>query len=89
MQPERLDTFMAAWQQSLTSAVATHPEEYCYRVAEVPAVIAKLRASLESKPPVKYLPVNHDGRGCRGACKIVGIKHTVKAIIGYLNGTSA
>ena len=78
MNQEKLNKFMEAYEKALTEAVMNYNEEYRYPVEDVPRVAAKMRIAIENGT------YHHVGRGFKGACKALGIKHTYKAINAYL-----
>lgn len=77
----KLDAFMQQYAQALHKAVTEHNAEYGYPVEHVPAVVAKMKAA------IVLGSYSHDGRGFKGACKALGIKHTRKAIEEYIERT--
>lgn len=78
MNQEKLDKFMEAYEKALTEAVMNYNEEYRYPVSDVPRVVSKMKVAIENGT------YNSAGRGFKGACKALGIKHTYKAINAYL-----
>lgn len=77
MDASNLDRFMEARERELAAAVGAHPEEYAYGPAAVPEVASRMRAAIERGT------FNHEGRGFRGACRSLGIRHTRGAILRY------
>jgi hypothetical protein len=80
MNTQRFTALSKAYVEALTKAVKEHPEEY---TPNVPAdkVGQKMLAAISTKG---IGGVNIDGRGFRGAAKILGIKNTYKAWNVYL-----
>lgn len=78
-----LDRFMKAYESALISAVQGHPDEYAFPPSRVPEVAARMRAAIERGT------YSHDGRGFRGACKALGIRHTRKAIHAFIDGAAS
>lgn len=76
--PKALDSLMVAYLPALMDAVINYPNEYGFPPEKVPLVADKMRAAFERGS------YNHDGRAIRAACKVIGIKHTRKAIEEYL-----
>lgn len=76
----RLPDFILVYTQELTRAVADHPAEYGFPVANVPTVVEKMRAAIEVGS------FNHDGRAFKATCKRLGIKYTRRAINDYVRG---
>jgi hypothetical protein len=94
MNPAKLAQFRAEYEKQLDIAVRNHPEEYPWaetmtvhgNVAHntqpaktVHEVADKMMAAIE------YGSYNHDGRAFKETCKVLGIKHTRKAINEFLN----
>lgn len=75
---QALDRFMAEYEPALYNAVRKHPEEYGFPLESVPIVAARMRTAFERGS------YNHEGSGIKAACKALGIKHTRKAIEGFL-----
>ena len=88
---ERFAAFGVAYRAGLLAAVteaqaSPNPDKgYAYSPADAPKVADRMLAAIEKGGPGS---VNLDGGGFRRACKALGIKHTRKAIIAYLNGES-
>lgn len=75
-----IDRFMAAYEPALYEALQKHPEDYAYGPADVPGFLPVWRKRiLEGN-------FNHHGHAMKGACKRLGIKHTLKAIKAFLAG---
>lgn len=85
MNQEKFALFSAAYKKGLEEAVAAKPEAYFTqgatpeKYAEV--VSARMLASIGGG---KHFGVNYEGGGFKRACKALGIKHTRKAILEYL-----
>ncbi|MEN6367754.1 MAG: hypothetical protein ABFC88_13160 [Thermoguttaceae bacterium] len=78
MNKAKLDVFMATYIPCLREAVTFHPDDYCYRVEDVPRVANLMRAAIEDGT------YSHDGRAMRMTCRILGINHSRKAIAEFL-----
>lgn len=80
----KLETFMAAYRVALLDAMTRYPAEYGVetRVAEIPA-LAETTAN-KMAGALATGSYNHDGRGFKGACKALGLRHTRTAIDAYL-----
>jgi hypothetical protein len=89
--PDRFSAFSTAYRIGLTAAVVANPDDYTPNMVAsvtggsvsfggVPAVHAKMMEALKTGS------FNHDGKGFKNACKAVGIKHTRRAILGFLKG---
>lgn len=76
---KNLQAFMDIYRAALADAVAKHPDEYAWPLADVPVVAARMEAAIVRGS------YNHDGRAFKATCKALGIKHTRKAIGEYLN----
>lgn len=85
MNQEKFKTFSEAYRVGLEKAVTAKPEDYFtqgatpQKYAEV--VSARMMGNIAAG---KHFSNNYDGPGFRNACKAVGIKHTRKAILEYL-----
>lgn len=66
--------FFEAYRRNLERAVIEHPDEYCWPVANVPIVAAKMEAAFERGSYSK------DGFAFKATCKEMGIPHTYTAI---------
>lgn len=80
MNAENFNKFAVAYEEGLTQAVKTKPEEYYYPVEEVPKVVEKMMKAIREEPKM----VNYNGSGFKLTCKKLGIKNTRKAILEYL-----
>ena len=80
LNPKRYQQFGHAYLDGLTLAHRTHPEDYGFPAAEVPIVVNRMLNVIASKP----MGVNYDGQGLKNTCKMLGIKHTRKAILAFL-----
>lgn len=78
MNQEKLNNFMVEYEKALTEAVMNYNEEYRYPVSDVPQVVSKMKIAIVNNT------YSAAGRGFKGACKALGIKHTYKAINAYL-----
>lgn len=85
MNQDKFQKFSEAYRMGLQEAVAKDPEKYWTKgaTAEEYAKVVSARM-LESIGGGKHFQVNYEGGGFRRACKTVGIKHTRKAILAYL-----
>ena len=73
-----LIAFKDAYRDGLYQAFQSHPQDYGFAPEALPFVAAKMTEAIESGS------CNHDGRGFKNACKIVGIKHTRTAIEAFI-----
>lgn len=80
MNTERLSTWNATYGEMLNKAIREHPEKYSYGPEDVAPVVAKMQHAFSDGT------FNHDGYAIKLTCKAVGIKHTRKAILAFLNG---
>jgi hypothetical protein len=62
----------------LTEAHAKYPDNYRWPVENIPEVHARMMEAIKSGT------YNHNSQGFRLTCKILGIKHTRKAIKEFL-----
>lgn len=76
------ERFFEVYARKLAEAVTRKPADYAYGAAQVPVVIAKMRAAWERGS------ANKDGEACRATCKELGIKHTYTAIRAFLAGAA-
>jgi hypothetical protein len=85
MNQEKFKTFSEAYRVGLQEAVAKDPEKY-FTQGATPEKYAEVVSArmLESIGGGKHFGVNYEGGGFRRACKALGIKHTRKAILEYL-----
>jgi hypothetical protein len=74
-----LNRFMEVYERRLTEAVQKHPEEYFYKVEQVPAVVAKMRAAVVAGS------FNKAGYAFRNTCKELGIAYTYTAIKTFIS----
>jgi hypothetical protein len=72
------EQFFETYTKELTDAVQDHPEEYRYGIEAVPAVVEKIRDAFESRS------FNKDSRAIKSTCRLLGIKHTYKAISEFI-----
>lgn len=85
MNQEKFALFSNAYRKGLEGAVTEDPDKYFMqnttpeKYAEV--VSARMLASISGG---RHLGVIYEGGGFRRACKTLGIKHTRKAILEYL-----
>ncbi len=88
MNQDKFTLFSEAYRVGLQEAVTKNPDDYFMqgvtpeKYAEV--VSARMLASIGGG---KHFGVNYEGGGFRRACKALGIKHTRKAILAYLEIT--
>jgi hypothetical protein len=80
---KNLDRFMEAYARELQVAVEAHPEMFAYGSADVPVVLARMRAA------VVRGSFSHDGLAFRNTCKALGIKLTRRAIVSFLAGDAS
>lgn len=78
MNPDRLNTFAAAYERNLSKAVADHPEEYGFPPSHVPTVAARMKNAFGEGS------YNKDGRAVKATCKELGIPYTYTGINAYL-----
>ena len=83
MNAERFALFSAAYHEGLRAAVEANPEDYDYGPEGAPVVVARIMATISAQG---INAVSVLGGGFRRACKALGIKHTRKAIVAYLDG---
>lgn len=85
MNQDKFETFSKAYREGLEGAVTANPQDYFMQGStptEYAEVVSKrMMANISSG---KHLMNNYDSPGFRLACKKVGIKHTRKAILAYL-----
>lgn len=73
-----LEEFGRVYSIELLQAVIDHPEEYSWPIENVPQVATKmLTAILQNN-------FNKESRAIKATCKLLGIKHTYKAIDAYI-----
>ena len=78
--PVKLAIFAEAYRAGLAAAVAEAPDAYAYGAADAPKVALKMMRTIAAQP----MGVNYDGGGFRRAARALGIKHTRKAILEFL-----
>lgn len=78
--PRNLAIWVDTYEKELLNAVRNHPEKFAYGEQQVPAVAKRMAAAFQSGS------FNHDGLAIKNACRVLGIKHTRKAINEFLNG---
>ena len=85
MNQEKFALFSEAYRKGLQEAVAAKPEDY-FTQGATPEVYAETvsKRMLDHIGGGKHFGVNYEGGGFRRACKTLGIKHTRKAILAYL-----
>ncbi len=78
--------FANAYREGLKLAVETHPSDYGWAATGNPLEIQERVDVVSAKmlAAVEFGEYNHDGRGFKNACKIVGIKHTRSAIEAFI-----
>lgn len=88
MNQEKFEAFSQAYRAGLEAAVTAKPEDYVAGKA-TPAEYAEVvsKRMLASIGGGKHFGVNYDGGGFRRACKALGIPHTRKAILAFLEIT--
>jgi hypothetical protein len=74
-----METFMVEYAKQLEKAVREHPEEYLWPIEHVPEVVARMREA------IKTGTYNKDSGAFKQTCKVLGIKHTYKAIAAFIN----
>lgn len=75
----KAEVFITTYEHMLIRAVINHPDEYAYDVDKVPEVIERMA------PKFATGGFNKDSRAIIATCKELGIKHTYKAIMEYVN----
>lgn len=85
MNQDKFKTFSEAYRKGLEKAVTAKPEDYFMQGA-TPEHYAKVVSDrmMGNIAAGKHFSNNYDSPGFRNACKTVGIKHTRKAILEYL-----
>lgn len=68
------DRFVEVYTEELTRAVQARPADYFYKVADVPAVVARMAAAF------KRGSYNKQGRAIAATCKRLGIPYTYDGI---------
>ncbi len=88
MNQEKFQKFSEAYRVGLQQAVEANPENY-FTQGATPEEYAKVVSArmLTSIGGGKHFGVNYEGGGFKRACKSLGIKHTRKAILAYLEIT--
>lgn len=90
MNEDRFKQFSEVYRTCLREAVEAHPDRYMTPRSMTPAEGAafladKILAAVHDHPHM----VNYrSGEAFKRACKALGIPHTVKAIMAYLEGTA-
>lgn len=81
----KFETFSNAYREGLEEAVRAKPEDY-FTQGATPEKYAEIVSArmLGNIAAGKHMQNNYDSHGFRNACKKVGIKHTRKAILEYL-----
>jgi hypothetical protein len=69
--------FMEVYAEVLPLLRKEKPELYVWPESETSTVLAKMGVAFEKGT------FNHDGEGIKRACKILGIKHTRKAMLEF------
>ena len=72
-----VEKFREAYIEKLTAAVQAHPDEYFYKIDQVPVVVEKMIKALAAGSA-------NIGPAIKAAARKVGIKSTQKAIQEYL-----
>jgi hypothetical protein len=80
IRPDRLAIFSHAYYVALDAAAAAGKYEWPREQAG--AVHGKMMRAIQEN----VFGVNYDGPAFKGAAKALGLKHTRKAIVGYLAG---
>jgi hypothetical protein len=65
---------MQIYEEELRKAIVLSPDQYCYSLAEAPAVVERMENALYNRS------ANIGSPTFRRTCKRFGIKHTVAAI---------
>lgn len=85
MNQDRFKTFSEAYRQGLEAALTANPEDYFMQGASAKmyaeVVSARMMGNIAAG---NHMTNNYNSAGFRNACKTVGIKHTRKAILAYL-----
>jgi hypothetical protein len=77
---QRLALWGAVYRVELAKSVEKYPEDYRWPVSDVPSVAAKMQMAFERGS------YNHDGKAIKATCRALGLKHTRKAIEGFITG---
>lgn len=81
MNNEKLTTFMDTYRVCLREAVRKYPLKYDYGTGDTDKVVDKMRRAILVNPKM----VNYrDSEGFKLTCRSLGIKHTVREILAYL-----
>lgn len=80
--PERVASFFEAYQEHLTRCVAAYPDHFSYGEANVPIVVARLRALTEEAGEFHIL----GSKALKPTAAALGIKATLKAANAYMRG---
>ncbi len=78
----RFMKFGEAYRAGLTAAASAPANGYYYGPDKALEVANKMLTAIDAAPG----HVNYAGQGFKNACKALGIKHTRKAILAYLEG---
>lgn len=68
------EIFFDVYMVELSAAIEKYPNEYAYSKAQVPEVVERMKMAFDKGS------YNKDSRAIKRVCKILGIKHTYKAI---------
>jgi hypothetical protein len=85
MNQEKFKTFSEAYKKGLLEAVTAKPEDY-FTQGATPEQYAEVvgKKMLDHIGGGRHFGVSYDSTGFKKACKALGIKHTRKAILEYL-----
>jgi hypothetical protein len=80
LRPDRVTQFMGHYERHLRALVVQPSLGYAFALADVPAVVARMRRAFEADT------YSLDGHALRGTCRALGIRSTRQAINAYLQG---
>jgi len=75
----QVQKFCDVYRVELEKAVMEFPQQYTYSVSLVPDVVYRMREAFIAGT------YNYGGIAIRRTCKILGIKHTIKAMEQFFN----
>jgi hypothetical protein len=77
-----IEAFIVVYHDKLVECVQTMPDEYAYKVEDVPKVVEKMKKA--------FVADSYNIQGSpaiRKTCKALGISYTRKAIKAFISGT--
>lgn len=77
---KNLSAFVNEYRKQLTQAVTLRPDLYAYSTDLVPLVVDRMASAFEHRT------YNHDSLAIKWTCKVLGIRHTRKAIDAFIQG---